>query len=178
MGHGRVTGHSLWVAGAQALTALGLELYAVQLLGRWGSSAVARYVRDSTVSAAAMRARSLALPRDLRSAARAGHEAFEGRSADASPARVRQWFDEWIRADQPRAAKALTQDAIAELRRRWERARERRLTQHRESDNESFSSSTTTDSGEQSEATRPRPRPTGTNQRRYETARGRSRIGS
>ena len=41
-----VTGHSLRVSGAQGLTRKGVDLWAVQLLGRWGSSAVQRYVAE------------------------------------------------------------------------------------------------------------------------------------
>ena len=39
-GSHRVTGHSLRVSGAQGLTRRDLDLWTVQLLGRWGSSAV------------------------------------------------------------------------------------------------------------------------------------------
>ena len=40
-----ITGHTLRVTGAQGLARLGLELWAIQLLGRWGSDAVQTYVR-------------------------------------------------------------------------------------------------------------------------------------
>lgn len=44
---GKVTGHSLRVAGAQGMAAAGLDLWAIQLLGRWGSAAVQGYVREA-----------------------------------------------------------------------------------------------------------------------------------
>ena len=40
----RISGHSLRVTGAQGLTRLGFPLWAVQLLGRWGSDTVKSYV--------------------------------------------------------------------------------------------------------------------------------------
>ena len=46
-GSERVTGHSLRATGAQGLTMLGWDLWAVQLLGRWGSDVVKAYVREA-----------------------------------------------------------------------------------------------------------------------------------
>ena len=70
-GHGRerISGHTLRVTGAQGLAMAGLELWAIQLLGRWGSQSVTRYVRDAhleTVSkdASAKRARFAQLDLD------------------------------------------------------------------------------------------------------------------
>ena len=45
-GSERVSGHSLRVTGAQGLVKAGLEVWAVQLLGRWGSDTVLSYVRS------------------------------------------------------------------------------------------------------------------------------------
>ena len=45
-GSAKVTGHSLRVTGAQGLTKLGVDSWAVQLLGRWGSSTVLEYIKD------------------------------------------------------------------------------------------------------------------------------------
>ena len=59
-----VTGHSLRVSGAQGLARRGLELWNIQLLGRWGSDAVKRYVSDTHVDNAARSA--AAAPRKLR----------------------------------------------------------------------------------------------------------------
>ena len=42
----RVSGHSLRVTGAQGLSRAGLDVWAIQLLGRWGSEAVLTYVRS------------------------------------------------------------------------------------------------------------------------------------
>ena len=49
----KFTGHSLRVTGAQGLAAAGLDVWAVQLLGRWGSSAVKSYVRSAQLERAA-----------------------------------------------------------------------------------------------------------------------------
>ena len=48
----KFTGHSLRVTGAQGLAAAGLDVWAVQLLGRWGSSAVKAYVRSAQLERA------------------------------------------------------------------------------------------------------------------------------
>ncbi len=45
-GSERISGHSLRVTGAQGLTRLGIDLWAVQLIGRWGSDTVRAYVRE------------------------------------------------------------------------------------------------------------------------------------
>ena len=42
----RVSGHSLRVTGAQGLARAGVDVWAIQLLGRWGSSAVLEYIRE------------------------------------------------------------------------------------------------------------------------------------
>ena len=44
---GRISGHTMRVTGAQGLAASGLDLWAIQLLGRWGSAAVKGYVQDA-----------------------------------------------------------------------------------------------------------------------------------
>ena len=61
----RVTGHSMRATGAQFLARAGLDTYTVQLLGRWGSSAVERYVREAVISGAASRARATQLAQTL-----------------------------------------------------------------------------------------------------------------
>jgi len=48
----------LGATGAQGLTQMGLDIWAAQLLGRWGSTAVQVYVREASVSASAAIARS------------------------------------------------------------------------------------------------------------------------
>ena len=57
----RITGHSLRTTGAQGLARLGLDVFSIELLGRWGSSCVRGYVRDASVTSAAARARSLTM---------------------------------------------------------------------------------------------------------------------
>ena len=57
-GSERITGHSLRVTGARGLATLGVDTYAIQLLGRWGSGVVLRYVKAAAVSSAAAAARA------------------------------------------------------------------------------------------------------------------------
>ena len=45
-----MTGHSLRVGGAQSLAVAGLDTWAIQLVGRWGSEAVLGYVRDAPLA--------------------------------------------------------------------------------------------------------------------------------
>ena len=52
-GSERVGGHSLRPTGAQGLARLGVDLWSIQLLGRWGSTAVQGYVREASLDAAA-----------------------------------------------------------------------------------------------------------------------------
>jgi len=64
-GSERISGHSLRATGAQGLAKAGLELWALQLLGRWGSDAIVSYVREAHLArseewaARAMRSMSL-----------------------------------------------------------------------------------------------------------------------
>jgi len=65
-GSTRISGHTLRPTGAQGLTRLGLDLWAVQLLGRWGSHAVQQYIRDASSSVEAAVARRFVLGQSLR----------------------------------------------------------------------------------------------------------------
>ena len=68
-----ITGHTLRVTGAQGLARMGLDLWAIQLIGRWGSSAVQGYVRaiplERAVAWASLAARNWELPNLCRGAA-------------------------------------------------------------------------------------------------------------
>ena len=46
----RISGHSLRPTGAQGLSRMGLDTWAIQMLGRWGSAAVLTYIRDAAAS--------------------------------------------------------------------------------------------------------------------------------
>jgi len=65
-GMGFVGGHSLRPTGAQGLTRLGLDSWSVELLGRWGSATVRRYIREAAISEDAARVRAGTLARSLR----------------------------------------------------------------------------------------------------------------
>ena len=73
-GSARVSGHSLRVTGAQGLAKAGLDVWAIQLLGRWGSAAVLGYIREVPLELAATwaarAARSMTLDEVLRQRAR------------------------------------------------------------------------------------------------------------
>ena len=68
-GSAGITGHSLRATGAQGLARLGLELWAIQLIGRWGSEAVKAYVREVPLERALLMAAQASgggvLPRTL-----------------------------------------------------------------------------------------------------------------
>ena len=64
-GSERLSGHSLRVTGAQGLAHLGLDLWAIQLLGRWGSDAVKGYVRQVHLLRSSEWAASAAKRREL-----------------------------------------------------------------------------------------------------------------
>ena len=49
----RVSGHTLRVTGAQGMARAGLDVWAIQLLGRWGSDAVNTYLREAQLAASA-----------------------------------------------------------------------------------------------------------------------------
>jgi hypothetical protein len=53
----QVTGHSLRATGAQGLARAGVEEWAIQLLGRWGSKAVRSYTRQASLEQSATWAR-------------------------------------------------------------------------------------------------------------------------
>ena len=76
----RVSGHSLRPRGAQGLARLGLDVWAIQLLGRWGSGSVMEYVRGSAASPEVAVPRRILLGRnfhDLVDAQRRGASAEE-----------------------------------------------------------------------------------------------------
>ena len=52
-GSTRITGHSARVTGAQLMSRAGISEWRIQVFGRWGSSAVLGYLRDSLISDAA-----------------------------------------------------------------------------------------------------------------------------
>ena len=48
---GRITGHSMRVAGAMRMAAAGHTAWVIQVFGRWGSAVVLRYVREALLGA-------------------------------------------------------------------------------------------------------------------------------
>jgi len=59
-GSERVSGHSLRATGAQGLAAPGVDTWAIELLGRWGSEAVRGYIRDARLADASAMTRRVA----------------------------------------------------------------------------------------------------------------------
>ena len=59
-GSTRVSGHSLRVTGAQGLARLGVDTWAVQLLGRWGSATVLEHIKEVPLEISASFARRAA----------------------------------------------------------------------------------------------------------------------
>ena len=52
-------GHALRISGAQLLARMGIELYLIQLIGRWGSMAVVRYVQNAPLAIQNILARAI-----------------------------------------------------------------------------------------------------------------------
>ena len=65
-GAARISGHTLRHTGAQGLCRMGLDLWAIQLIGRWGSAAVRGYVAEASVSIEAALSRRHLLGKSLR----------------------------------------------------------------------------------------------------------------
>ena len=63
--HVRLSGHSLRRSGAQYLAALGMELMLIQVLGRWGSTAIERYVAESPLNKLTEKFKTLRASRSL-----------------------------------------------------------------------------------------------------------------
>ena len=64
-GSARVSGHSLRVTGAQGLARAGVDTWAIQLLGRWGSSTVLEYVQAVPLELSSAWARAAAIRQSL-----------------------------------------------------------------------------------------------------------------
>lgn len=71
-GSERLSGHSLRATGAQGpcLARLGLDLWAIQLLGRWGSDRVKGYIREAQLASSASWAARAARRQNLEDVAR------------------------------------------------------------------------------------------------------------
>ena len=88
-GSARVSGHSLRRTGAQGLARLGVDTWAIQLLGRWGSNAVLEYIQEVPLERSAAWARSAARGLDPPSTSRASASACAasgGLPVDEAPA--------------------------------------------------------------------------------------------
>ena len=64
-GSARVSGHSLRVSGAQGLSRAGVDAWAIQLLGRWGSSTVLDYIQAVPLELSSTWARAAAKQKTL-----------------------------------------------------------------------------------------------------------------
>ena len=64
-GSARVSGHSLRMSGAQGLSRAGVDTWAIQLLGRWGSATVLEYIQAVPLELSSTWARSAARQRSL-----------------------------------------------------------------------------------------------------------------
>ena len=111
-GMNRITGHTLRPTGAQGLAKMGLDMWSIELLGRWGSKAVQRYVRDATVSEAAARARAARMHVNLKDLiAQIKPEVRENRGQDFSAELVRETLARIL----PDFAKDWRESVLAEL---------------------------------------------------------------
>jgi len=125
-----VTGHSLRPTGAQGLCRLGMDPWAIQVLGRWGSSVVQRYIRSAVSSAPAAQARRHALARSLRDI---GADAAKG----LSELEIRRLTAAEVEACMTRLAPTLTEA----FREQWRQDLATELARQRGQDSTSSSSS-------------------------------------
>ena len=114
----RLSGHSLRATGAQHLARLGADLLSIQLLGRWGSTAVLSYVRDAAVGPDAARSRSRALGASLQelSAAAAGAQLPAPTAADFEE-QVQSWFRRWLGGSTDDLRSSIVSEIVELLRR-------------------------------------------------------------
>ena len=99
----RTTGHSGRCTGAQAMAAAGVSEWRIQVFGRWGSSAVLRYIREAQLALSAN------LAREVSEGAECVLAASAAAAASCSLGRVRRQ----LRAQLPApGAQDLTQAAV------------------------------------------------------------------
>jgi len=105
----RVSGHSLRPTGAQGLARLGLDVWAIQLLGRWGSGSVMEYVRESAASPEAAISRRNLLGQSL-------HDLVGARRRGASAGELARLALAEVRAELPAFLSDLRRPLLEELR--------------------------------------------------------------
>jgi len=105
----RVSGHSLRPTGAQGLARLGLDVWAIQLLGRWGSGSVMEYVRESAASPEAAISRRNLLGQSL-------HDLVGARRRGASAGELARLALAEVRAELPAFLSDLRRTLLEELR--------------------------------------------------------------
>ena len=110
----RLSGHTLRATGAQHLARRGLDLISIQLLGRWGSSALLSYVRGAAVSVEAARARGGGSSQTVRDLTRAAAAAdLPAPQSDDFKAATETWFNQWF-ADAVGPLRASFSEEVAE----------------------------------------------------------------
>ena len=92
------------------MASLGLDCYAIQLLGRWGTDTVMRYIRDAAVSPDAARSRLAGFQRNL-SILTHLHES----STDGTAALDEEKVKKIVEAAFPEAVAGLRKSLLAEL---------------------------------------------------------------
>ena len=108
----RLSGHSMRATGAQGLARLGMDIFSIQLLGRWGSSTVLAYVRDAAVGQTAALARRLSVSQSLHSIAGAAEASGHFKNpSDFTADMVHDWFRQWL----PEALTAARESLCAEV---------------------------------------------------------------
>ena len=86
-GSARVTGHSLRVSGAQGLAKAGIDTWAIQLLGRWGSAAVLGYIQDAHLELSASWATRVAVAANVH-AKRTADKDINEKLGEANPLQI------------------------------------------------------------------------------------------
>ena len=123
------TGHSLRVSGAVHLAKAGIDIWRIQLHGRWGSNAVLRYVQLSPLSASLSIEASLG--RDLKHmqaqilAAKAKLVSLAGEKEDPQESEMQELFEEALgfdaHSDSSVLGTPLVEDILSQRTKGWHR---------------------------------------------------------
>ena len=92
----QITGHTLRATGAQGLARAGLDLWAIQLLGRWGSDAVRLYVRQASLERSATWAAQA-----FRSFDAASSASSSSSQSPLSEAQLKKWITQALKDSPP-----------------------------------------------------------------------------
>jgi hypothetical protein len=92
----KITGHATRVDGAIRMAMAGIDLWRIQIFGRWGSAAVLKYVRDAPVGAHAGIAQITARALDIESLHyETSREAMDGHTQEQATVMLKGVLEAW-----------------------------------------------------------------------------------